>query len=258
MIEFEEAHSHAPRQFLHMPADPALRALLRRAHPGAGRRRSQHRQHLRQPDAGLPPPESRHRTRAPGHHHQFHGPRRRNGCLDARFGLPVSCAPCSRANFLRSRRDCPTEGAGPALRCGGRARRQPGLRAPGPARACAGCAGSAGRAPGRRIRPRRARAGAGHRRIHARVHLLGAALERRGVDVVVQSTTRSPILVWGAVGHALDFPDNYGEGIANFCITSRPASTSTCCLPRDRARSGPARAGRKAGCAPVPLPPRTC
>jgi hypothetical protein len=46
--------------------------------------------------------------------------------------------------------------------------------------------------------------------------LLGAALERHGVDAVVQSTTRSPILVWGAVGQALRFPDNYGEGIANF------------------------------------------
>ena len=28
LIEFEEAHSHAPRQFLHTPVDPELRALL--------------------------------------------------------------------------------------------------------------------------------------------------------------------------------------------------------------------------------------
>ncbi|MEO7497565.1 MAG: phosphoribosyltransferase domain-containing protein, partial [Massilia sp.] len=28
LIEFEEAHSHAPRQFLHLPADPLLRARL--------------------------------------------------------------------------------------------------------------------------------------------------------------------------------------------------------------------------------------
>jgi hypothetical protein len=52
--------------------------------------------------------------------------------------------------------------------------------------------------------------------------LLGAALERRGVDVRVQSTTRSPILTWGAVGHALSFPDNYGEGIANFIYNIAP------------------------------------
>jgi len=52
--------------------------------------------------------------------------------------------------------------------------------------------------------------------------LLGAALERRGLDVMVQSTTRSPILTWGAVGHALTFPDNYGEGIPNFIYNVAP------------------------------------
>jgi hypothetical protein len=52
--------------------------------------------------------------------------------------------------------------------------------------------------------------------------LLGAALERRGLDVVVQSTTRSPILTWGAVQHALAFPDNYGEGIQNFIYNVVP------------------------------------
>lgn len=46
--------------------------------------------------------------------------------------------------------------------------------------------------------------------------LLGLALENHGVDVVVQSTTRSPILHWGAVTSALTFDDNYGEGVANF------------------------------------------
>jgi hypothetical protein len=46
--------------------------------------------------------------------------------------------------------------------------------------------------------------------------LLGRGLEKRGFDVVVQSTTRSPILQGGAVGHTLNFPDNYGEGVANF------------------------------------------
>ena len=46
--------------------------------------------------------------------------------------------------------------------------------------------------------------------------LLGEALARHGVDVRVQSTTRSPILTWGAVSTALAFPDNYGEGIPNF------------------------------------------
>jgi molybdopterin-guanine dinucleotide biosynthesis protein A len=52
--------------------------------------------------------------------------------------------------------------------------------------------------------------------------LLGAALEAHGMNVVVQSTTRSPILRWGAVSHALSFPDNYGEGVANFIYNVAP------------------------------------
>ena len=41
-------------------------------------------------------------------------------------------------------------------------------------------------------------------------------------DVVVQSTTRSPVLVWGAVASALAFPDNYGEGVGNFLYNVMP------------------------------------
>ena len=52
--------------------------------------------------------------------------------------------------------------------------------------------------------------------------LLGAALQSRGVAVSVQSSTRSPILVWGAVAHALTFEDNYGEGIANYLYNVAP------------------------------------
>lgn len=52
--------------------------------------------------------------------------------------------------------------------------------------------------------------------------LLGLELEKHGIDVVMQSTTRSPILLWGAVGHALKFSDNYGEGVANFLYNVEP------------------------------------
>jgi len=52
--------------------------------------------------------------------------------------------------------------------------------------------------------------------------LLGLELEKHGIDVVVQSTTRSPILLWGAVGHALKFSDNYGEGVSNFLYNVEP------------------------------------
>ena len=46
--------------------------------------------------------------------------------------------------------------------------------------------------------------------------VLGRLLENQGHDVFVQSTTRSPILQWGSVSSIAKFPDNYGEGIANF------------------------------------------
>ena len=52
--------------------------------------------------------------------------------------------------------------------------------------------------------------------------LLGRSLEARGVDVAIQSTTRSPILRWGAVNHVLNFPDNYGEGVENFVYNVAP------------------------------------
>jgi hypothetical protein len=52
--------------------------------------------------------------------------------------------------------------------------------------------------------------------------VLGRALQVGGLDVVVQSTTRSPILDWGAVGHSLRFADNYGEGIPNFVYNVAP------------------------------------
>ena len=52
--------------------------------------------------------------------------------------------------------------------------------------------------------------------------LLARALEALGADVVLQSTTRSPILRWGAVSHVVELSDNYGEGIANYLYNVAP------------------------------------
>lgn len=52
--------------------------------------------------------------------------------------------------------------------------------------------------------------------------LLGQALEALGVPVAVQSSTRSPILQGGCVSHILRFPDNYGEGVENFLYNVAP------------------------------------
>ncbi|HAT33180.1 MAG TPA: hypothetical protein DCW29_20730, partial [Janthinobacterium sp.] len=52
--------------------------------------------------------------------------------------------------------------------------------------------------------------------------LLARELEALGKRVLVQSTTRSPILAWGAVDHILRCPDNYGEGVANYLYNVAP------------------------------------
>lgn len=56
--------------------------------------------------------------------------------------------------------------------------------------------------------------------------LLGRELEALGKQVVVQSTTRSPILSWGSVGHIVSCDDNYGEGIANYLYNVAPGQYS--------------------------------
>lgn len=55
--------------------------------------------------------------------------------------------------------------------------------------------------------------------------LLGLELQRRGHDVALQSTTRSPLMVAGAIVDAMRVTDPYGEGIPNFLYNrSRSAS----------------------------------
>lgn len=53
--------------------------------------------------------------------------------------------------------------------------------------------------------------------------LLAERLEAEGHDVVVQATSRSPVRLGGAIGHALAFADNYGSGIGNFLYNADPA-----------------------------------
>lgn len=50
---------------------------------------------------------------------------------------------------------------------------------------------------------------------------LAASLERLGADVHFQATTRSPALVGHALKCALQFTDNYGDGIANWVYNVR-------------------------------------
>lgn len=68
---------------------------------------------------------------------------------------------------------------------------------------------------------------------------LGRALEARGVDVRVQSTTRSPILLWGAVGHILAVPDPYGEGVPNYLYNVRPGQYARVLICHETAPNDP-------------------
>jgi hypothetical protein len=54
--------------------------------------------------------------------------------------------------------------------------------------------------------------------------LLAEQLEAAGHDVVMQSTSRSPALPGGAIGHILAFEDNYATGLPNFLYNADPAA----------------------------------
>jgi len=52
--------------------------------------------------------------------------------------------------------------------------------------------------------------------------LLASHLESAGFDAFVQSTTRSPILMGGAIGSSIRFCDHYQDGIENFLYNVPP------------------------------------
>jgi hypothetical protein len=66
---------------------------------------------------------------------------------------------------------------------------------------------------------------------------LALALEQQGHQVAVQSTTRSPLMVAGAIDDALRVTDPYGEGIPNFIYnTSRSPSAKVVVVHESRER----------------------
>ena len=69
---------------------------------------------------------------------------------------------------------------------------------------------------------------------------LAEIVEKKGIDVFFQSTTRSPILIDGEIHCKISFKDNYFDGIDNFIYNVRPKEYSkiivcyeTMGLPRD-------------------------
>lgn len=218
IIEFEEAHSHAPRQFLHMPQDAAQRALLESAGTLVlvDDEASTGNTFLNLSNAC---------RRINPHLAQVHLSTIINFMgaaateqLTQRFGLPVTLGALVAGEYSFA----PGESVAtplPAQLFDAQADRGAStvFGRLGVTRPLAIPEASLGDiAPGARVLV----LGTGEF-MHAPA-LLAATLEQRGVDVVVQSTTRSPVLVWGAVASALAFPDNYGEGVGNFLYNVTP------------------------------------
>jgi len=222
LIEFEEAHSHAPRQFLHWPADPAQRALFAgmrslvlvddEASTGNTFVNLLNACREVQPDIG--------------HLHlavitNFMGEQGVEA-LTERCALPMTLGACLHGSY-RFTPGAMESGAAPAQRFDADAERGASDRF-----------GRRGRTtplrlPQALVSALAAGIGAGQTVLvlgtgefmHA-AYALGAGLARDGVEVMVQSTTRSPIRRWGAVAHTLAFADNYGEGIPNFLYNVAP------------------------------------
>lgn len=222
IIEFEEAHSHAPRQFLHLPAGAHEQELLLRAttivlvddEASTGNTFV----NLAQACRRLNPSIARVHLAVITN---FMGPAA-TAALPARFGMPASMGALIDGEYRFEPSNIPVDAA-PAQRFDAQAERgaSPGFGRLGLARALRAPEALARRLA-QQIAPRDKVLVLGTGEFMHASTLLGAALEAQGLDVVVQSTTRSPILAWGAVGHALSFPDNYGEGIANFLYNVAP------------------------------------
>jgi hypothetical protein len=222
LVEFAEPHSHAPRQFLHLPADPALHALFLRARSLV----------LVDDEASTGTTfcnlarACRTLNPALAHVHvatlaNFMGARAADA-LAAGIGLPVTHGGALHGSYTFAAGASFPEAA-PAQAVGAAG----GV-------AVTGAFGRAGLSrplavPAAVAESLAAPIGAGERVLVLGTgefmhppFLLARALEERGIDVAVQSTTRSPILEWGAIGSRLAFADNYGEGIANYLYNVLP------------------------------------
>lgn len=222
VIEFQEAHSHAPRQFLHMPTDEALRNLLLSARSLVlvDDEASTGNTFLNLTAACRvlnPAIERVHLAVITN----FMG-QTANDALSRRFAIEVTtgAALSGEYTFTAGQLQQPTAAAqlfevhadrGASASFGRLGLDRP-LSVPIElaGRLCASIL------PGERALV------LGTGEFMHMAFLLGCGLEEHGIDVVVQATTRSPILQWGAVGHAMCFPDNYGEGVENYLYNVAP------------------------------------
>ena len=222
IIEFAEAHSHAPRQFLHRPTDAVLQRLLLNARSlvlvddeaSTGNTFLNLTHACRTLNPAL---ERVHLATITN----FMGAAA-NEALSLRFGLPVTMGAALSGEYTFTAGQLqPSAGAAQlfeahADRGASADFGRLGLDRPLAQPVELAQRLSAGIGPDERVLV------LGTGEFMHMAFLLGRALEDRGVNTVVQSTTRSPILQWGAVSHVLGFPDNYGEGVENFVYNVAP------------------------------------
>lgn len=222
IIEFEEAHSHAPRQFLHQPSEAGLQSLWlgARSLVLVDDEASTGNTFLNLSAACRtlnPAIERLHLAVITN----FMGAEA-NAALAGRFGLPVTVGAALSGEY--------TFTAGELQPPSGTAQRFEAHAERG-ASACFGRLGldralSPPLALAQRLKadigPNERVLMLGTGEFMHLAFLLGRALEAEGVNVVVQSTTRSPILQWGAVSQILSFPDHHGEGVGNFLYNTLP------------------------------------
>ena len=221
LIEFEEAHSHAPRQFLHLPPGEQERELLLTAkalvlvddEASTGNTFLNLTHACRSLNPGI---EQVHLATITN----FMG-EEVSSRLSERFGLPVTIAAPVNGQFRFSPGQLSSASA-PAQRFDASADRG-ASDAFGRFGLCRALNLPDGLADNiaRDIQPGETVLVLGTGEFMHAANLLGAALEQRGIATAIQSTTRSPILTWGAVSSALSFPDNYGEGVANYLYNVR-------------------------------------
>ena len=222
IIEFEETHSHAPRQFLHRPTDPNLLNLLLSAQSlvliddeaSTGNTFLNLSAACRAINPSIQSVHLATITNFMGHV-SFEA-------LSDRFGLPVTVGAILTGEYAftagelkpasRAAQQFKADSDRGASDYFGRLGLNKHLEQP---EALADRL-SASIGPAERVLV------LGTGEFMHMAFLLGRSLEARGHDVVVQSTTRSPILQWGAVSHTLRFPDNYGEGVENFVYNLAP------------------------------------
>jgi hypothetical protein len=222
-IEFEEAHSHAPRQFLHQPDEARLQRQWLRARSLVliDDEASTGNTFLNLSAACrvlIPALERVHLAAITN----FMGANA-NAALSERFGLPVTVGAALSGEYAFTPGQL--QPASSAAQ----------LFEPHAERGASPCFGRLGldqllsppTALAQRLKadigPNERVLVLGTGEFMHMAFLLARALEADGVNVVVQSTTRSPILQWGAVSHVLKFPDNYGEGVDNFVYNVAPS-----------------------------------